>query len=217
MIIDLNLNNKTVIIVGGGKEAQKRIDSTLDQNSKIIVISDQINSRISKLAKAKKIQIIEKRIENPNFITSLKPDLIITTTDNQEINKKILEFAKTKRIFAYSSDNPERSDFSNPAIINFKDVIQLAIFTGGRSPAMSKQIKSKVENVLESVISDADIQQIKIQKIAREFAKKEILTQNERKKCLSAIINDKNIDQLIKDGQIKEAEKLAIKILREWK
>ena len=82
---------------------------------------------------------------------------------------------------------------------------------------MSKQIKNKVENLLESVISEADIEQIKIQKIAREYAKKEIPTQNERKKCLNAIINDNEIDQLIKDGQMKEAEKLAIKILKEWK
>ena len=217
MIIDLSLSKKTVIIIGGGKEAQKRIDSIIDQNCKIIVISEKINSNILKLAKIKKIQVLEKKIENPNLILNLKPDIIITTTDNQKINEKILDFAKNKRIFAYSSDNPERSDFSNPATINFKDVVQLAIFTGGKSPAMSKQIKDKIENILGSVISEADIQQIKIQKIARKVAKKEIPTQNERKKYLNAIMKDKDIDQLIKDGQIKKAEKLAMKILREWK
>ena len=217
MIIDLNLNNRTIIIIGGGKEALKRINATLVHNSKIIVISEKIDSKISDLAKTRKIQVLEKRIESPNFISSLNPDLIITTTDNQKINDKIIDFANTKKILVYSSDNPEKSDFSNPAIINFKDMIQFAIFTGGRSPAMSKRIKSKVENLLGSVISEADIEQIKIQKIAREYAKKEIPTQNERKKCLNAIINDNEIDQLIKDGQMKEAEKLAIKILKEWK
>ena len=217
MIIDLSLNNRTIIIIGGGKEAQKRINSIIDQNSKIIVISEKFNSKISKLAETKKIQVLEKRVENPNFILNLKPDIIITTTDNQKINEKILDFAKIKKILVYSSDNPEKNDFSNPAIINFKDVVQLAIFTGGRSPAMSKHIKSKVENLLGSVISETEIEQIKIQKIAREYAKKEIPTQNERKKCLNAIMNDNDIDQLIKDGQMKKAEKLAIKILREWK
>ena len=70
---------------------------------------------------------------------------------------------------------------------------------------------------MESVISETDIQQIKLQKIAREVAKKEIATQNKRKDYLNAIMNDNDIDQLIKDGQMKKAERLAIKILRDWK
>lgn len=217
MIINLNLNAKTVVIIGAGKEALKRISTIIDQNSKIIVIGENINSEISELSKNKRIQVLEERIENPNFLTDLKPDVIITTTDNKEINEKILDYAKNKRILSYSSDNPEKSDFSNPAIINFKGVVQLAIFTGGRSPAMSRQIKGKIETMLDSTITDVDIAQIKIQKIARELAKKEIATQNEREKCLNAIISNKEIDQLIKDGQMNKAEKLAIKILKEWK
>ena len=217
MIIDLNLDAKTVVIIGAGKEALKRINTIIDQNSKIIVIGENIHVEISKLSKNKGILVLEKRVENPNFLTDLKPDIIITTTDNKKINEKILEYAKNKRILAYSSDNPEKSDFANPAIINFKEVVQLAIFTGGRSPAMSRQIKGKIETMLDSTISNVDIEQIKIQKIARELAKNEIPTQNERKKCLNAIVNNKEIDQLIKDGQMKKAEKLAIKILKEWK
>ena len=217
MIIDLNLDAKTVVIIGAGKEALKRINTIIDQNSKIIVIGENIHVEISELSKNKGILVLEKRVENPNFLTDLKPDIIITTTDNKKINEKILEYAKNKRILAYSSDNPEKSDFANPAIINFKEVVQLAIFTGGRSPAMSRQIKGKIETMLDSTISNVDIEQIKIQKIARELAKNEIPTQNERKKCLNAIVNNKEIDQLIKDGQMKKAEKLAIKILKEWK
>ena len=62
MIIDLSLNNKTVIIIGGGKEAQKRLRPIINQNCKIIVVSEKINSQISKLAKAKKIQVLEKEV-----------------------------------------------------------------------------------------------------------------------------------------------------------
>jgi len=43
------------------------------------------------------------------------------------------------------------------------------------------------------------------------------LTQKERKRCLSSIMNDKEIKQLIKDDQLKRAEKRANTILRNWK
>jgi precorrin-2 dehydrogenase/sirohydrochlorin ferrochelatase len=67
------------------------------------------------------------------------------------------------------------------------------------------------------MITKEDINQIKIQNIAREHAKNSISTQNERKRYLRSIMSDKEIKQFIKDGQLKKAEKQAIIILRNWK
>ena len=217
MIINLNLENKKIIVIGGGSEAEKRIKSLLNEKCEIIVISDSINGSISKLVKTKQVKLKKQKIENMKFISELKPSLIITTTNDKKINQKIINYSKKKKIIAYSSDNPEDSDFSNAAIIDFEKMIQIAIFTGGQSPAMSKKIKTKAENALKKVILKEDIIQIKIQKISRKLAKEIILTQLERKECLRSIMNDNHIDQLIKDGQIKKAEKRAIEILKTWK
>ena len=217
MIVDLNLQDKKIIIIGGGNEAQKRINAILDQNCDITIISDTINSQIKKLIKARKIKLKKQKIIDTKFISELKPNMIITTTDNKKINQKIIGTAKRKKIMVYSSDNPEDSDFSNPAIIDFENIIQIAIFTGGKSPIMSKKIKDRSEKIFKKIITKEDIAQIKIQKIAREIAKVVIPTQKQRKECLRSIINDNEIDQLIKDGQIKKAEKRASTILRNWK
>ena len=217
MIINLNLEGKKIIVVGGGNEAEKRIKSILNEKCEITVITDAVNSQISKLVKTKKIKLKKQKIENIKFILELNPDLIITTTNDKKINQKIINYAKKKKIIVYSSDNPEDSDFSNAAIIDFEKMIQVAIFTGGRSPVMSKKIKSKVEIVLKKVISKEDIAQIKIQKTSRKIAKEVIPTQSERKECLRSIMTDNHIDQLIKDGQIKKAEKRATEIIKKWK
>jgi precorrin-2 dehydrogenase/sirohydrochlorin ferrochelatase len=217
MIIDLNLQDKKIIIIGGGKEAQKRINSTLKQGCDITVISDTVNSQINKLIKAKKIKLIKQKITDTKFISKLKPDMIITTTNDKKINQKIINDAKRKKIIAYSSDNPEDSDFSNPSIIDFENIVQIAIFTGGKSPIMSKKIKDRSEKIFKKIITNEDIAQIKIQKIARKIAKETIPNQEQRKECLRSIINDNDIDQLIKDGQMKKAEKRASTILRNWK
>jgi len=143
--------------------------------------------------------------------------MMITTTTDKKINQKIISVAKKSKIIAYSSDNPEESDFSNPAIIDFENMVQIAIFTGGKSPAMSKKLKSKSEKIFKKIITKQDIAQIKIQKIARNIAKKSIQTQVKRKEYLHSIMNDKKIEQLIKEGQIKKAEKQAILMLGNWK
>ncbi len=217
MIVDLNLQGKSVIVIGGGNEAQKRINSLIKEECDIMVISSEVTPQISKLAKSKKIQLKKQNIQDVKFISKFKPNIIITTTNNKKLNQKIINESKKKKIITYSSDNPDESDFSNPAIMEFEEMIQIAIFTGGRSPAMSKKLKRKSEEVFRKIITKEDIAQIKIQKIARDAAKENISTHTERKACLRSIMADNEIDQLIKDGQMKKAEKRAITIVRNWK
>jgi len=217
MIVDLNLHDKTVIVIGGGKEAQKRINSLLKQGCEILVISDYVNSQISKLVKAKKIKLKKQKIQDTKFISKLKPNMIITTTNDKNLNQKIINSAKKSKIIAYSSDNPEDSDFSNPAIIDFENIIQIAIFTGGRSPAMSKKIRIQSEKIFKKIITKEDVAQIKIQQIARTLAKSKIDTQIKRKAFLKSIMSNSEIKQLIKDGKPKKAENRIIAILKDWK
>jgi len=217
VIIHLNLQGRLVIVVGGGDEALKRINSLLKENCQILVISNAINDQIKILVKNKKINYKKKKIQNITSILTYKPYMIITTTDDNDLNQKIIDESKKKRIMVYSSDNPESSDFANPATIDIENIIQIAIFTGGRSPAMSKKLKSRSEKIFRKIITSEDINQIKIQNVVRDLAKNLISTQDERKRYLRSIMSNKEIKQLIKDGRLKKAEKQAKTILRNWK
>lgn len=217
MIVNLNLQGKVVIVIGGGNEALKRIKSLLKEKCQIIVISSTINNQIKNLIKNKKIKFKKQKIQDASILSIYKPDIVITTTNNKKLNQKIINDAKSKKITVYSSDNSELSDFSNPAIIDFDNLIQIAIFTGGKSPAMAKKLRMESEKIFKKLITKEEIGQIKIQNIAREIAKNKIATQNERKNYLNSIMNNKEIKQLIKEGQLKKAENQARTILRSWK
>lgn len=217
MIVNLNFQDRVVIVIGGGNEALKRINSLLKEKCQIIVISSTINNQIKTLVKNKKIKYKKQKIQDTSILSIYKPYMVITTTNDKKLNQKIIKDAKTKKIIAYSSDNPELSDFSNPAIIDFDNLIQIAIFTGGKSPAMSKKLRVESEKIFKKLITKEEISQMKIQNIVREIAKNKIATQNERKNYLKYIMNNKEIKQLIKEGQMKKAENQAKSILRNWK
>jgi precorrin-2 dehydrogenase/sirohydrochlorin ferrochelatase len=217
VIVNLNLQGRLVIVIGGGNEALKRINSLLEEKCQILVISNETSNQIKTLVKNKKIKFKKQKIQNLDILSAYNPYMIITTTNEKKLNQKIINYAKNKKIIAYSSDNPELSDFANPAIVDFENTIQIAIFTGGKSPAMAKKLRIESEKIFKKIITKEDIGQIKIQNIVRELAKNMISTQNERKTYLSNIMSDKEIKQLIKDGQLKRAEKRAITILRNWK
>jgi precorrin-2 dehydrogenase/sirohydrochlorin ferrochelatase len=217
MIINLNLHGRLIIVIGGGNEALKRINSLLGEKCQILLISNAISNQIKTLVKNKKIKFKKQTIRDSSILSIYKPYMIITTTSDKKLNQKIINDAIKKKIIAYSSDNPELSDFANPAIINFENAIQIAIFTGGKSPAMSKKLKDKSEKIFKKIITKEDIDQIKIQNIARKLARDMIPVQSERKVYLRNIMGDKEIKQLIKDGKVKRAEKRAVTILRNWK
>ena len=217
MIVDLVINQKKILVIGGGREALKRIRSMIKEQCEIIIISETISEQIKNIAKTEKLIIKKQKITNLQFIAEYKPDIIITTTDNKELNQKIINAAKKRKILAYSSDNPENSDFSNPAIMDFEDIIKIAIFTGGSSPIIAKKIKEKSEEIFKKTITKEDIGQAKIHKKIRKMVKNVISSQKQRKRYMESIMKDNEIDQLIKDGKFKKAENRAISMMRDWK
>lgn len=217
MIVDLNLKGNLVIVVGGGAEGYKKVNSLLTQNCKILVISDKVNSQLLKYIKEKKIQFKKTKLKDVSFISKYKPFLIMATTNDKELNRKIIQKAKKMKCYVYASDDPEISDFAHPSVINIEDAVQIAISTGGRSPAVARKLKLQTEKIFKKTIKKEDIYEIKLQQIARESAKKKIPTQLERKKYLYAVLHDKIIKQLIKDKKLKKAQQRAMLMLKEWK
>ena len=217
MIIDLHLNEKTVIIVGAGNEALKRIKLLEPEGCKIIVIGEKPNSEIIKLSQKKKITLKKIKITSMLFLKKYKPFLVIASTTDSLLNQKIVQTAKKMKILSYASDSPDSSDISYLSLIDIKKTIKVGISTGGGSPIMAKKIKSKTEKCLQKNISDQDIELIKIQKFARSESKKYILTQTERKKFLYELMNNKRVKELLKDGKYKAIQTTIKKMVKDWK
>ncbi len=216
MIVDLHLNGKLVIVIGSGNEGMKKVSSLLTQDCEIIVISNSSNSQLEKYVKQGKIKFRKTKLNDANFLSKYKPYLVMATTTDKVLNRKIVEKARKMKLYAYASDDPDVSDFAHPSVINVADTIQIAISTGGSSPAMARKIKLKAESYFKKNISSEEIFQIRLQKFARSEAKLVIKTQLERKKFLYSIINDKRVKELLKDGKYKQAQIRVKKILNEW-
>ncbi len=217
LIVDLNLNGKLVIVVGGGQEGLKKINSLLTQDCKILLISDKTNSQILNYVKQKKITFKKMELRDAGFLDKYRPFLVMATTDDKELNRKIVEQAKKMRCYAYAADDPAVSDFSHPSVINIEDTVQIAVSTGGRSPAMARKIRMQAEKVFKKIIKKDDIYQIKLQEMARSAAKKKLPTFPERKRFLYGVMNDNHIKQLIKEGDFKKAQRRVVEMLGEWK
>jgi precorrin-2 dehydrogenase/sirohydrochlorin ferrochelatase len=216
LIVDLHLKGNLVIVIGSGNEGMKKVNSLFTQDCKILVISNKSNSQIEKYVKQGKIQFKKTKLKDATFLSKYKPYLVMATTSDMTLNRKIVEKARRMKSYAYASDDPEVSDFAHPSVINIADTVQVAVSTGGSSPAMARKIRLKMESFLKKNISSEDIYQIKLQKFARFEAKKVISTQLDRKKFLYSVMNDKRVKELLKEGKYKMTQIRVKKMLKEW-
>lgn len=217
MIVDLNLKGRLVIVVGAGEEGLKKVNSLLTQDCSILVISDGANAQIQKMDKEGKIRFKKAKLADAEFLSEYEPILVMAATDDRELNRRIVQKAKTMRCYAYAADDPDVSDFAHPSVINIQDTVQIAISTGGKSPAMARKLKIRAEKIFNQIIDKEDIYQIKLQKIARDAAKQSIPTVLERKKFLYSVLNNHKIKQLLKEDDLPSAQREVMRILGEWK
>ncbi len=97
MLIDLKLDGKTIIVVGGGSEGYRKTLNFVDSGAKIWVISKDFSSGIQKLAEEKKVALVKTEIKDAKaFVESLnpKPDMFLAVTDNSKLNFELVKAAK---------------------------------------------------------------------------------------------------------------------------
>jgi len=212
LLIDLKLDGKTVIVVGGGSEGYRKTQSFVDSGAKIWVISKAFSSGIQKLHEAKKVALLKTEIQDAKaFVDSLnpKPDMLLAVTNDLKLNLELVKAAKSTGCMVYSVDTPALSDFILPAVARVGEV-KIAVSTSGKSPAMARVLRQRIEKM----VTPEDLLEIQLQAHVRSILKKQVSDPKVRTKMLYAILNNDNIKQVLREGKLCEAQEIAMKILQ---
>ena len=217
MIVDLNVNNKKAVVIGGGTEGLRKVHGLLDQGCEITVITSRLNKELRSMSHDRKIKLIKRRIKDATVLDKFKDIfLILAATDNRQLNRKLVMKGRTMGAFVYAADDPHMSDFSYTSLVNIEGLVQVAISTSGKSPIMARKIRMKAERMLNKIISESDTSNIILQEFARKMAKEKISTVKERKEFLYSLIKDKNIQYLLRSNKLDEAKMTASYMLKKW-
>ena len=145
MMIDLQ--DKDVLIVGGGNVAFRRADTLLRCGANIIMIAPEIKS-----LKYKDTCIIFRRKFCEEDITP-NLSLVIAATNNREVNKLVHDTAKTKGIPVNVCDAQNECDFFFPSLIN-KDNIAASVCSAGVSSSLTHKLSNKLREVWASWVDE---------------------------------------------------------------
>jgi precorrin-2 dehydrogenase/sirohydrochlorin ferrochelatase len=211
VLIDLKLDGKTVMVIGGGAEAYRKVQSVLDSGAKIWIISRDFSEGIVRLGEEKKVALLKTGIKDAQaFVDSLspKPDVLLAVTNDSSLNLGLVKTAKFYGCMVYAVDNPAVSDFILPAVAHVGDV-KVAVSTGGKSPAVARMLRERIEQL----VTAEDLLEIQLQEKARAALKTSVSDPQVRSKMLYDILNSVEIKKALSEGKLAEAETLAMTLI----
>jgi len=139
--IFLNIGGKKCVVVGGGQVALRKVRTLLKHGASVEVISPDPCSELSQLAESGEIRVLQRSYRAGDLQDAV---IAIAATNDSNTNLEVVKEARRKGVLVNVVDDAECSNFIVPSYVRRGDVT-IAISTGGRSPALGRKIRTRLE------------------------------------------------------------------------
>ena len=144
----MDLSDKTVAVVGGGRIASRRIRTLLPFCRKIRVIAPELQESLSELFTSSREGCCSLTWEKDFYRKDYLRDafLVLACTDDPLLNSRICEEAKKAGAFVNNCSDKSQCDFYFPGIVR-KDPVVIGITAGGKDHALAKRVREELEGL----------------------------------------------------------------------
>ena len=197
--IFLDIENRNVVIIGGGEVCARKAETMMRYGAKVTIVSPEFTPEIEKWAAGGQLTISRKRYDTADIEDA---HIVIASTDDTAVNERVAADARALRIPVNVVDVTHLCEFIVPAIIE-KDGIQIAVSTGGKSPALARTLKEDLNRTVGPEYSEIN----HLLGSLRDSAKAILPTDSDRKRFFDGIIASGVLD-LLREGKRSEAYRL---------
>ncbi len=143
--IFLDLEGRQVVIAGGGSVSARKVEAMIRSGAQVTVIAPVSNDEIERWAREGRVILKRKPYDAADL--EAEPTLVIAATDKASVNEQIAKDCRARNLLVNVVDDTSVCDFIVPAIVE-NGSIQIAISTGGRSPAFARVVKREVQQAI---------------------------------------------------------------------
>lgn len=142
--IFVELQDIPCVVVGGGREAQRKVEGLLGAGAKVTVVSPKLTQALRKMLADGEIEHISRDYQEGDIDPF---HIVMVATDDGAVNGEVSAEGRRKRIWVNAADDIPNCDFILPAVIR-RGAITLAASTGGASPALARRLREELEAYL---------------------------------------------------------------------
>lgn len=141
----IDIINKKVVVVGGGKVATRRVETVLKFGADVTVIAPQTSEKLNVLHEHGEISIVKREYRKSDLQNAY---MVIIATDRSEINETAVKDARELKILLNTADKKEESDFYFPAVF-FDDYITGGLISNnGNNHKLAKEKAAAIREFL---------------------------------------------------------------------
>jgi len=142
--IFLKLDGRRCLLVGAGNVALEKVSTLLKTGLQIQIIAPEARPEIVELARAGKLEWIQRTFDPSDLEGNT---LVIAATNVPQVNAAVYHSAVERGILANSVDDIPNCDFFFGSIVT-RGSLQIAISTGGESPAVAQRLRHEIDEQL---------------------------------------------------------------------
>lgn len=195
------LDNKPVLLVGGGEVAERKARLLLDAGALLTVVAPKLDPELAELAANGSIEWLAAEFA-PAQLTGKW--LVVAATDRREVNALVYQSANQAGIFANVVDDPKRSSFIMPSIID-RSPLMVAISSGGKAPVLARLLREKLEAMLPQHLGAVAA----FAGSLRDRVKARFATMGERRHFWERLLGADRLGQALARGDHASANQLA--------
>ena len=137
--IELNLEGKNVLVVGGGRIALRKVKTLLPTGARITVVAPQFDPEFAAIPSL----VLKNRPYEPLDLRGIF--MVFICTDQPAVNAQVSNDARARRILVNNACDYLDGDFIVPARMDFGENIAVTVSTQGRAPSLAKKLKQKIQ------------------------------------------------------------------------
>lgn len=147
----VDIKDKKIIVIGGGIIATRRIKTLLTFGACIQVIAPKITKELQLLFTNRMIEWFPRRYKDGDCHTAY---MILSCTDDREVNHTIYLEAKEQKCYCNISDCKEECNFFFPGIATQGEIV-VGVTASGTDHKVAREVTKQVRQVLEEYRSNS--------------------------------------------------------------
>ncbi len=172
--LNLLLDDRLCLVLGGGDEAALRVRNLLEAGARVVVVGEHPTPALAALAESAQVQLRLREFVEADLEGAW---LVVQADQNAALASRVAELCQARRLFFCAVDQPAYSSYSHVALAR-AGALTLAISTEGRVPALGRRLREELSRLLEAANAAEQVERLARLRDATPAAnRREVLSQ----------------------------------------
>lgn len=168
--IFVDLDDREVLIVGGGEKALQKLRLLAKTSARIVIVAETVADELAKAGEDR----VTFLVRSFSTMDVEGKALVFAASDDAALDAPVAEAARAHGVAVNVVDGPKASSFITPAIVD-RDPVVVAIGTEGAAPVLAREIKARLEAWLPAHFGRVAQRAMRVRERVKEVVRDPIL------------------------------------------